>query len=71
MKFQQTYRPQHGGYVSEFTSFINGYQRQHPNMEKDQQHGWYLLWDKHVDFDELKEEEQANIPLKPGTYYYE
>jgi hypothetical protein len=71
MKPQQPYRPQHEGYVSEFESFLDGYVHQHPALPSDQQRGWYLLWDKRVNFDELARDHAADVPLKPGTYYYD
>ncbi|GAB3428477.1 DUF3460 family protein [Massilia solisilvae] len=69
MKAQQPYEPRHGGYVSEFEEFLGRYVHQHPAVEKDQQHGWYLLWDKQVDLDELAKEQRDHVPLPP--YYYE
>ena len=71
MKAQRPYRPGHAGYVSEFESFLDGYRMQHPALPSDQQRGWYLLWDKHVDFDELAREQAADVPLRRGHYYYD
>lgn len=69
MKAQQPYRPRHEGYVSEFEQFLNGYLGKRPGIEKDQQHGWYMLWDKHVDLDALGKEREDTVPVK--SYYYE
>lgn len=68
MRPQAPYRPRHGGYVSEFEQFMGGYLAGHPGVEPDQQKGWYLLWDKHVDLGELKKAEEDHVPLPP--YYY-
>jgi hypothetical protein len=69
MKAQQPYRPRHSGYVSEFEDFLNTYVHRHPAVEKDQQTGWYLLWDKHVDLGELNKERADTVPFK--SYYYD
>jgi hypothetical protein len=70
MRAQQPYRPRHEGYVSEFESFFDGYLHEHPALPRDQEHGWYLLWDKHVDFDELTRDQASTVPLKPRSYSY-
>jgi hypothetical protein len=69
MRAQQPYRQGHAGYVSEFEQFMDGYLHKRPAVEKDQQHGWYLLWDKHVNLDELKKEHDDSVPVK--SYYYD
>lgn len=68
MRPQAPYRPRHGGYVSEFEQFLGSYLAGHPDCERDQQKGWYLLWDKQVDLKELKKAEEDRVPLPP--YYY-
>ena len=65
---QEPYRPGHGGYVSEFEQFLNRYMSGHPDIEQDQQRGWYLLWDHRVNFDELERQRKDAVPLPP--YYY-
>jgi hypothetical protein len=67
---QEPYRLGRGGYVSEFGQFLKDYQAGHPNMERDQQRGWYIYWDHKVDFDELERERQDHVPVPP-YYYYE
>jgi hypothetical protein len=69
MKWQQSYHAGHGGYVSEFENFLNGYVGGHPYVPKDQERGWYMLWDKHVDFDELAKAQKDTVPVR--SYYYE
>jgi hypothetical protein len=61
------YRFRHGGYVSEFEQFLQGYLGTHPKVEPDQQHGWYLLWDRRVDLGEIDKERQDTVPLPPHT----
>jgi hypothetical protein len=65
---QQAYRPGHGGYVSEFDQFLDGYRAGHPSLERDQQRGWYIYWDHRVNFDELERERKDTVPVPP--YYY-
>jgi hypothetical protein len=55
--------------VSEFEEFLNGYVTGHPKVPGEQERGWYLLWDKHVDFDELARSRMDWVPVK--SYYYE
>jgi Protein of unknown function (DUF3460) len=69
MKPQPSYRQGNSGYVSEFEQFLNGYVSGHPRVAKDQERGWYLLWDKHVNFDEIAKARQDAVPVK--SYYYE
>jgi hypothetical protein len=59
------YRVRHGGYVSEFTQFLEGYLGTHPAVEPDQQQGWYKLWEKHVDLGELDKERKDSLPFRP------
>lgn len=68
MNTYHSYRPRHSGYVSEFTQFIDRYMGQRPELEKDQQRGWYMLWDKHVDLNALEKEHEDTVPLH--SYYY-
>lgn len=63
------YHPGHAGYVSEFEQFLEEYAGQHPHMEEDQMQGWYLLWDKPVDFDALEKARADTVTVK--SYQYE
>jgi hypothetical protein len=69
MKAQQPYHTGHAGYVSEFEQFLNGYVTEHPKVPAEQERGWYQLWDKHVDFDELARSCKDSVPVR--SYYYE
>jgi len=55
--------------VSDFTEFLHNYMTHRPYIEKDQQYGWYMLWDKHVDQNAIAKERQDTVPVK--SYYYE
>ena len=61
-------KTQADGYVSEFTAFMNGYLKEHPEVVADQHHGWDIYWDKIVDFDEQKKAEETSVPV--DSYYY-
>jgi hypothetical protein len=65
---EQPYRVGHGGYVSEFSKFLNDYMAGHPNVERDQQRGWYIWWDHRVSFDELDRERKDTVPDPPYHY---
>lgn len=62
------YKPRHGGYVSEFTRFIDGFMKAHPQVEQDQRHGWYIWWDHNVDLDERERQGKDTLPQKPYSY---
>ena len=62
------YRPGHGGYVSEFTRFIDQFIEQHPEVEKSQRHGWYIYWDHNIDLSELDRQKRDSVPAKPYSY---
>ena len=40
-----------GGYVSEFTRFIDAYLRDHPEAQTSQRLGWRIYWERPVNFD--------------------
>ncbi|MGZ8290075.1 MAG: DUF3460 family protein [Telluria sp.] len=65
----EEYRVGHGGYVSEFTQFLNRYTTDHPTLEEDQLRGWYIWWDHQVDFNEIDKERKDTVPDRP--YHYE
>ncbi len=64
----KTFKPFHGGYVSEFEQFLDGYLEQHPDVVEDRQRGWYIWWDHRVDFDELDKQRAASVAAKPYQY---
>ena len=65
---QQKYRVGHGGYVSEFTQFMDTFLKEHPAVVENERRGWYIFWDRRVDLEELKKANQDSVPTKP--YYY-
>ncbi|MES2151961.1 MAG: DUF3460 family protein [Pseudomonadota bacterium] len=64
----ERYRIGHGGYVSEFTRFLDNYLVQHPEVKEDQRRAWYILWDRHVDLDALEREREDTVPAKPYQF---
>jgi hypothetical protein len=64
----EQYRTGHGGYVSEFSRFINDFMRSHPDVEAKQIRGWYLLWDHQVDVKDMEEHPKDSVPVKPYQY---
>lgn len=56
------------GYVSEFEQFLDSYKHSHPDVEEDQQRGWYIWWDHSVDLAELERARRDKVPTAP--YYY-
>ena len=48
-------------YESEFTQFMREMKKQHPAWAEQQRVGRALLWDKRVDFDELKRFSEASL----------
>jgi hypothetical protein len=53
------------GYVSEFSSFLDGFKATHPEVVEDQRRGWYIYWDRRVDFAELEHTLKDNLPYTP------
>ncbi len=49
-------------YVSEFTEFMDGYLKKHPEVVEDQQRGWNIYWNPKVDLAALKEAEENSVP---------
>lgn len=56
-------------YVSEVTQFINQLKEHNPELEQQQREGRALLWDKRVNFEELKDFGNSRAPKKPYEYY--
>lgn len=55
-------------YQSEETQFINALKYKDPNLEAKQRYGRALLWDKKVDFEELKDYRASKVAVKPYQY---
>lgn len=53
-------------YVSEFTSFMNGFLAQHPEVTRDQRRGWLIWWDHKID---LAAQEEAERDREPDDGY--
>lgn len=55
-------------YVSDFEQFLARYKTAHPEVEAQQQQGWYLLWDRHVDPADLQVPRKDRVPVKGYQY---
>lgn len=53
-------------YVSEFTSFIEGFLDQHPEVVEDQRRGWLIWWDHKID---MQAQEEAAMEREPDDGY--
>jgi hypothetical protein len=56
------------GYVSEFTSFINHFLDEHPEVTADQRRVRSIYWDRPVDLKAQAEAQEDRVP--PSGYYY-
>lgn len=66
---RQGYRVGDAGYVSEFTQFIDKFLEEHPEVVENQRTGWYIFWNRKVDFEELKKASEDSVPTK-GYWYF-
>lgn len=57
-------------YVSEFTSFIDGYLAEHPEVVKDQWIGREIYWDKKVDLPAIEQAERDQVPIDGYGFDY-
>ena len=55
-------------YQSDTTQFINKLKEQKPELDKQQQYGRSLLWDKEIDRDIQKEYSEGRVAQKPYVY---
>lgn len=55
-------------YQSEVTQFINSLKQKDVDLENKQRYGRALLWDKKIDFDELRDHISSKVPVKPYVY---
>ena len=55
-------------YQSDTTQFINKLKEQKPELDKQQQFGRSLLWDKEIDRDIQKEYSEGRVAQKPYVY---
>jgi hypothetical protein len=55
-------------YQSEVTQFIEQLKVQKPDLEAQQRAGRALLWDRHLDRQQLADWRQARVPQKPYVY---
>jgi len=55
-------------YESEFTLFLRDMKSRHPEWSEQQRAGRALLWDKTVDFEELRRFAEGSVPPSPCRY---
>jgi hypothetical protein len=55
-------------YESEITQFLKELKKSRPDLEKSQLEGRALLWDKNLDEDLLRDQQQSRIPQSPYVY---
>ena len=55
-------------YRSDTTNFINDLKQQKPELDKQQQAGRALLWDKNVNYEVAADTAQAQVAQKPYVY---
>ena len=66
MRHRLSYR--RGGYVSEFTRFIDAYLRDHPEAQTRQRLGWRIYWGRPVNFDAWRRAGRDSVPEPPYHY---
>lgn len=57
-------------YESELTTFLRDLRKTDPGLERRQQEGRALWWDRHLDPDELRRWRESRVP-QPAYVYYE
>ncbi|KAB8061951.1 DUF3460 family protein [Janthinobacterium sp. FT14W] len=57
-----------GGYVSEFTRFIDGYLRDHPQAQASQRLGWRIYWERPLNVEQWRRAERDKVPEPPYHY---
>ena len=55
-------------YRSDVTQFIDQMKTDKPDLEAQQRAGRALLWDRHLDREQLADWKQARVPQKPYVY---
>ena len=55
-------------YESDITKFIRELHQKRPTLEAEQAKGRALLWDKNLDREALKAQQQARVPQQPYVY---
>ena len=66
MHHSPTYRQ--GGYVSEFTRFIDAYLQAHPEVQASKRQGWRIYWERPVNVDEQQRSGKDAVPEPPYHY---
>ncbi|OEZ50151.1 hypothetical protein JAB1_12660 [Janthinobacterium sp. MP5059B] len=66
MRHRITYR--RSGYISDFTRFIDGYLRAHPEVQASQRQGWRIFWERPASMRELELAHADSVPEPPYHY---
>lgn len=56
-------------YESDITRFLRELKQKNPELERKQCEGRAIWWDKEIDLDELRRQNQAKVPQPPYAYY--
>lgn len=56
-------------YRSEITNFIEQLKRERPQLERRQQEGRAILWDKPQDLETMRRHRESRVPPQPYVYY--
>lgn len=56
-------------YRSEITNFIEQLKRERPQLERRQQEGRAILWDKPQDLETMRRHRESRVPPQSYVYY--
>lgn len=62
------YRQGHGGYVSDFTKFMEEFLDQHPEVRESRRRGWRIYWERPADLREMERTMADRVPEPPYHY---
>ncbi|QKY11634.1 DUF3460 family protein [Janthinobacterium lividum] len=54
--------------MSDFTRFIDGYLRAHPEVQASQRQGWRIFWERPASMRELELAHADSVPEPPYHY---
>ena len=55
-------------YESEITKFLRDLKAKSPDLERKQQEGRAIYWDKQLDQDDLRRWQESDVPQQPYVY---
>ncbi len=56
------------GYVSDITQFLRELKQKRPEIERQQQEGRAMYWDKDLDLEQLQRWKEADVPQQGYVY---